>query len=262
MLLGLPGQLIHWSWASLDVLGHLDILWRIVESMGGSPALVADVISSWPFSLGLIVAGLLYLIFVGEPQAGVQRHPSLPYAAASVFLICLFTMATVALYGWFEGERRKAYAEGASGIPRNSSPANPKTESNQRPIYSDAPRSLKPDQQRLLIAEGGRLHDELSGIPIMYFDTDMEAFSYASSFKAAFALAAIQTGDVSPQPLGEPGRAGVMIEVPDKNSPSSSALKLQQMLFIADIQAPFVNSLPRFGATPAILSIGPRPLQR
>jgi hypothetical protein len=260
--LGLLGQLIHFGWLSLDVLGRLDVFWHVVESMGGSPALIASIVSSWKFSVGLIVAGLLYLIFVGEPKAGVKRHPSLPYLAASVFFICLFTMATVAIYGWYELQQRAAYAAGASGIPRNSSPANPRSESNQRSIYSDAPRSLTPDQQRVLIAEGGRLHDELSRITITYLATDMEAFSYASSLNTTFARAAIETGNVSPQPLGEPGREGIMIEVPDKNAPTPTGLRLRELLLIADIQAPFVNSLPQFGSTPAILFVGPRPLQR
>jgi hypothetical protein len=261
-LLGLLLQAVRLGWLSLDVLGRLDVLWRIVESTGGSTALVVSVISSWQFGFGLIVVGLAYTIFVGEPKAGVQRHPALPYIAASVFAICATSLAGFAIYGEYELQLRKAYAEGASGIPRNSSPANPKSESNQRPIYSNAPRNLKPDQQRVLIAEGGRLHEELSNIPITFLATDMEAFSYASELNTTFARAAIQTGNVSPQPLGEPGREGIMIEVPDKNAPSSRALKLQQLLLIADIQAPFVTSLPQFGSTPVILFVGPRPLQR
>lgn len=260
--LGLFTQIIHWGWFSLDVFGRLDVLWRVVESMGGSPALIAYIVSSWQFSLGLIVAGLLYIIFVGEPKAGVQRHPSLPYLAACVFFICLFTMATVAVYGWYEVQQRRAYAAGASGIPRNSSPSNPNTANNQRPIYSDAPRSLTPDQQRLLITEGGKLHTELSGFQITFLETDMETFALASVLNTTFAHAAIQTRGVSPQPLGEPGREGIMIEVPDRNNPSDSASRLQQLLLIADIQAPFVQTIPLFKEVPVVLFVGPRPLQR
>jgi hypothetical protein len=262
-LLGLTIQAARFGWLSLDILGRLDVLWRIVESMGGSVALVVSIISSWEFGLALIVVGVTYTVFVGEPQAGVQRHPALPYVAASVFAICAALLGGFAIYGEYEAQLRKAYAEGASGIPRNSSPANPRSEGNQRPLYSDSPRSLTPDQQRLLIAEGGRLHNELSGLPITYLDTDMEAYGYASSFNSTFARAAIQTGGVSGQELGEPDREGIMIEVPDKNSPPAAALKLQELLLVADIQAPIVNTLPRFAAIrPLTLFVGPRPLQR
>jgi hypothetical protein len=262
MLLGLPGQLIHWGWVSLDVLGHLDILWRIVESMGGSPALVAAIISSWQFSLGLIVSGLLYLIFVGEPKAGVQRHPSLPYLAASVFFICLFTMATVAVYGWYEVQQRKAYAEGASGIPRNSSPANPQTPSNQRPLYPNAPRFLTADQQRILIAEGSKIHSELGTILVTFLGTDGETQQYAAAINATLARAAINVG-LDAQALGDPSNEGILIEVADKNSPPPSAIKLQQLLLIADIQTPFVNNVVfDTKSNPVVLFIGPRPILR
>ncbi len=260
--LGLFTQIIHWGWFSLDVLGRLDVLWRVVESTGGSPALIATIISSWQFSVALIVVGLGYTIFVGEPRAGVQRHPWWPYIAASVFFICFTIMASVAIYGWYEVQQRKAYAAGAAGIPRNSSPANPKTDSNQRPIYSDAPRYLTPDQQRLLIAEGGKFHTELSGFQVTFLETDMETFAFASALNTTFARAAIQTRGVSPQALGEPGREGIMIEVPDRNNPSESASRLQQLLLIADIQAPFVQTIPLFKEVPVVLFVGPRPLQR
>lgn len=259
--LGLLTQAIHWGWFSLDILGRLDVLWRVVETMGGTPAHIASIISSWQFSLALIVVGLTYTVFVGEPKAGVQRHPWWPYIAASVFFFSFAIMATVAIYGEYELQLRKAYAAGASGIPRDISPADPKSGSNQQPIYSDAPRYLTPDQQRVLIAEGGKFHTELSGFQITFLETDMETFSYASALNTTFARAAIHTRGVSPQPLGEPGREGIMIEVPDRNNPSESASKLQQLLLIADIQAPFVQTISDFKEVPVVLFIGPRRLQ-
>jgi len=39
---------------------------------------------------------------------------------------------------------------------------NPQTPGNHRPFYSAGLRGLTPDQQRILIAEGGKLHAELS----------------------------------------------------------------------------------------------------
>jgi hypothetical protein len=199
---------------------------------------------------------------VGEPQPGVQRHPSLPYVAASVFFVCLFTMGTVAVYGWFESQQRKAYAEGASGIPRNSSPSNPQTPSNQRPLYAPGNRQLTPDQQRILISEGSKIFSELGTILITFLGTDSEAAAYAGSLNSTLARAAIKVG-IGSQALGDPSNEGVLIEVADKNSPPPEAIKLQQLLFIADIQTSFVNNVvftPK--EVPVVLFIGPRPIQR
>jgi hypothetical protein len=71
-LLGLLLQAARLGWFSLDVLGRLDVLWRIVESMGGSTALVVSILTSWQFGVALTIAGLAYTVFVGEPKAGVQ----------------------------------------------------------------------------------------------------------------------------------------------------------------------------------------------
>jgi hypothetical protein len=168
-------------------------------------------------------------------------------------------MGSVAIYGAYEIQLRKAYSAGASGIPRDTSPANPGSDTNQRPLYSEN-RLLTPDQQRVLIVEGGKYHTELSGFPITYLETDMETFSYASALNTTFARAAIHTRGVSAQPLGEPGREGIMIEVPDRNNPSESASKLQQLLLIADIQAPLVQTISDFREVPVVLFIGPRRL--
>lgn len=260
-LLGLLGQLVHWGWLSLDIFGRLDLLWRVVESMGGTPALIASIVSSWQFSFALIAIGLIYTVFVGEPEQGVQRHTWWPYVAASIFFICLTAMGLLAIYGAYEVQLRKAYAAGAAGMSRGSSPANPKTDGNQRSLHSAA-RVLMPDQQRILISEGSELHSVLSGMTITYFETDMEAFSYASALRATFALAAIKTGNILEQELGEPNRSGVMIEVADKNNPPPSAIKLQQLLLIADIHADFVNTVPRFQNNPMVLFVGPLPIQR
>jgi hypothetical protein len=69
-ILGLIVQAAHWAGRSLEILGRLDVLWRIVETMGGNRAIVARIISSWQFGLGLIVAGVGYTVFLGEPEKG------------------------------------------------------------------------------------------------------------------------------------------------------------------------------------------------
>jgi hypothetical protein len=69
-ILGLIVQAAHWAGRSLEILGRLDVVWRIVETMGGNRAIVARIISSWQFGLGLIVAGVGYTVFLGEPEKG------------------------------------------------------------------------------------------------------------------------------------------------------------------------------------------------
>jgi hypothetical protein len=260
---GLVTQAIHWGWFSLDVFGRLDVAWRVVETMGGTAALAATVLSSWQFSLCLIVVGLSYLIFVGEPEAGVKRHPALPYLAASILFICIAAMGSIAIYGWYELQLRTAYAEGASGIPRNSSPSNPKTLGNQRPLVSDAPRNLAPDQQRILITEGGRMHEDLGTFMLAFLSTDSDTRAYANEFQGALARAAINAAFNAQPNLGDPNDEGLIIQVADKNNPPPQALKLRELLALADIQVRFGNGkFFNTQAYPVVLFVGPRPLQR
>lgn len=118
-------------------------------------------------------------------------------------------MGSIAIYGWFELKQREAYAAGAAGLPRNSSPSNPQTPSKQRPLLPPGNRQLTADQQRILITEGANVYKVLTGMLITYLDTDMEGASYASQLKFTLARAAIQAG-VSAQPLGDPKREGIM----------------------------------------------------
>ncbi|MCG2633004.1 hypothetical protein L6654_41305 [Bradyrhizobium sp. WYCCWR 13023] len=160
--------------------------------MGGSTALVISVLSSWEFSLALIIIGVAYTIFVGKPRAGVQRHPALPYLAGSGFVVCLVLLAGLAIYGEYELQLRKAYADEASGIPRDASPANPLTPTNQRPLYAETPRFLTPDQQRILIAEGARVRSKLGSVLVSFLQTDTESQQYAIALNATLGRAAIK----------------------------------------------------------------------
>jgi hypothetical protein len=99
------------GWA-LFILG---ILWEIpewkhkiyfwldaVEDMGGFPGWIAGIFV-WPyFRYLLIVGGLAYVLFVGEPKRMVQHHPWWPYVGWSIFAICLIAIITTAGYGYFE----------------------------------------------------------------------------------------------------------------------------------------------------------------
>ena len=262
MLLGLVNQLVHLGWLSLDAFGRVDIAWRLVESMGGTTGKAAAIVSSWQFSFALIVGGILYLVFVGEPEAGVQRHPALPYFAISVVAICLAAIVSIVAYGWFELKMREAYADGAAGVPRNSSPANPQTPSNQRPLYADAARSLTPNQERILITEGARVRGEIGSFLITYLDTDGESQVYARSLLTALKRAAINTG-FGAQSMDDPSDEGVVIEVDDPKAPPPAAVQFQRLLFLADIQTRFVqDKVFAAGTQPFVVFVGPRPIQR
>jgi hypothetical protein len=255
---GLALALLGLGWRLLDYLGRTDIFIRIVESTGGRPAMIASALSSIWFSVGLVLVGIAYVVFVGEPEKGAQRHPWWPYVGWSVFAVCLTAIILVPTYGAIELYIRTQIAKGVSGVPRSSSPASPNSGADH-PLYS-GPRQLTLDQQRILISEGAKLHAELIGLPITFLETDMEAFSYASALKATFERAAIRTTNVSPQELGEADRYGIMIEVANANAPPPNAVKLQQLLLTADISTKFVSTIDQFRNVPMVLFIGPRPI--
>jgi len=259
-LLGVALGALHWGWIALDYAGRLLLLWQVAESLGGTPAMVARVLSSWEFALALIVIGLAYTIFVGEPKSGVVRHPSLPYLALALLIVCIASIAGLSIYGAIEVALRQAYAAGVSGLPRGTSPSNPNTPTNQQPLYA-GPRTLTADQQRILIKEGATVQPDLNGaITIAWLDTDNESYQLAALLRTTLARAAIQTG-ITSQALGEPGREGIMIEITDPHHPSQQALELQRLLLVADISAPFVPTGKLFNTNSPILFVGPRPLQ-
>jgi hypothetical protein len=255
-LLGLVGQATYWGWRLLEPLSRLDTLWRVVETMGGSAAMIASVISSWQFSVALIALGLGYTVFIGEPTRGVQRHTWWPYVAACVFFICVATMASVAIYGAYELELRKAHAAGAAGIARDTSPSNPQTPGNQRPLVGQA-RGLTSDQQRLIYVEAAKLKDELASLLVTYTPTDNESLNYANQLQRILIRSGIQAQLTDQFPRG-PEEEGVMIAVQSPESPPAVAYNLRTVLEIADIHTTFIKVPPRYGQTPIILFVGPQ----
>jgi hypothetical protein len=98
--LGLVQTSIHWGWFTLlDNIGRLDMLWRAAESAGGTPAMLTTAIL-WPWTgIILIVFGVLYVVFVGEPPSGVQRHPWWPYVGWAIVAFVFVSMVGTAIYG-------------------------------------------------------------------------------------------------------------------------------------------------------------------
>jgi hypothetical protein len=73
-----------------------------MRELGGEPALVADVLSSPWAGLAMIAGGMAYVVFVGEPKQGVQRHPGWPVLGWSVFGVCLTALLVGFGYGMLE----------------------------------------------------------------------------------------------------------------------------------------------------------------
>jgi hypothetical protein len=96
------------GWASI-VLGFVTRIaeheerirhaYHIMHELGGEPEMIAAVVESPWFSATLVIGGVGYLVFVGEPKKGVQRQPWWPIIGWSVFGICLLGTVSVIAYG-------------------------------------------------------------------------------------------------------------------------------------------------------------------
>jgi hypothetical protein len=73
-----------------------------VKSLGGVPSLIASVIASNYFApiAGIIAAA--YIVLVGEPKKGVQRHYWWPYVGWSVFGILFTAIVVTGIVGYVE----------------------------------------------------------------------------------------------------------------------------------------------------------------
>jgi hypothetical protein len=78
---------------------HIRHAYHFMHEMGGEPEMIATLVESPWFSFGLVAAGVTYLIFVGEPKEGVQRHPWWPIVGWSIFSLCLLGIVSVIGYG-------------------------------------------------------------------------------------------------------------------------------------------------------------------
>ena len=258
-LLGLLVQAVHWGWTSLDVLGRLDVLWPIVETMGGSPAMIASVISSWQFSLALIVAGIGYTVFVGEPEAGTQRHAWWPYVAASVFIICVAAMASVAMYGALELYIRRQIAEGVAGLPRGPEANNPSRQ--QTPFTAGNWGSITPDQMRILIQELPKLPLKRPRVEFASVPNDNAGWQYWHQFNDVFQRSGINAPRSDQLPRG-PQEEGLMLEVKDKTNIPESAQKLLEAFAIANIDIRVIEAPSGLlDETEFVVFIGPAPIR-
>jgi hypothetical protein len=68
------------------------------QSLGDTTALMTTVIL-WPWTgIIMIASGVLYVILVGEPTSGAQRHHWWPYVGWAIVAFIFVSMALLALY--------------------------------------------------------------------------------------------------------------------------------------------------------------------
>jgi hypothetical protein len=94
---------------------RLDFWLDTAESVNPYLGIVAAVLSSGYFRWGLFGAAVGYLILVGEPRRGVQRHHWWPYLAWTVLAICVTAVIITAGVGYFELRVRKAISQAPLG---------------------------------------------------------------------------------------------------------------------------------------------------
>ncbi len=85
-----------------DWKSRIDFWLDVAERTGGYVAVAAGIFLSPYFTPGLLLGGLLWIVFAGEAPRGVQRHHWLRYVGWSVFLICFTALVLTAGYGAIE----------------------------------------------------------------------------------------------------------------------------------------------------------------
>jgi hypothetical protein len=234
---------------------------KVAQSSNGWLTPLADILL-WPyFSPTLGIISFVYLIVVSRfGETGTARSTVVTSLAWISVAAIFIAFILVTGYGAGEFYIRTQIAKGIAGVPRDSSPASSEQNGTDRALYSDGPRSLTQNQQRLLIGMGEKLRDQIPKLfLITYMATDMEAFSYASQLRTTFEHAAIQTAGPQEQPLPKAGVSGLIILADDVKSPA--AIALQQALETLDIHPQLAADLSRPGNYPLVLFVGPRPVR-
>jgi hypothetical protein len=133
-------------WEIGDWGGRLDFFVRVAESMGATPAMIATAITSPWTGIVLIVTGITYVVFVGEPEKGVQRHPWWPYVGWTIFAVSLISLVYIVGRGALEICVRQEAEKIALGIPRGTPDEN-RPNRQQLPLTVPG-NDLQPEQQK------------------------------------------------------------------------------------------------------------------
>ena len=104
-----------------DFKGRIEFWTATTKAMGGHLAMVAVIVASPYFAAGLIVAGISYLLFVGQPKQALQ-HPIWALLGLIVSIVSIAALVAVAGYGAFEIELRRLANDRAIEIVKGNNP--------------------------------------------------------------------------------------------------------------------------------------------
>jgi hypothetical protein len=228
--------------------------------MGGYLGTVAAVLASPYFAPGLAGVAVLYLLFVGEPKKGVQRHVFWPYAAWIVLALCVSALAITAGWGAIEIYVRQEGNKIALGIPRGA-PGEPGPQS-QVPLYDSDFWGLTSDQLKILLTELPKLKPYVKIVWLSSASTDNQAGAFLSPLMQIIDRSGLSFGTITQSPR-DPSEEGLMLAVSDINNPSIGAQKVREAFEVANIHLRLI-SLPDSLKLPDrdfVIFIGPRPIK-
>jgi hypothetical protein len=231
------------------------------KSTGGWAADVAPVLTNPYFPPALGVFGLLYLLIVGYPGAGLVRHRIVPIVGWLCLTVCFATVFVTAGSGYFELRVREEASKVALGIPRGT-PNENNSVRPQKPLAYDN-RTLQPDQIRILLEELPRLRPIQSTITFSLDQSDNEPLSLYRQYHEIFTRSGLFHQMLYQLPRG-PEDVGTMIEVRDIRNVPAEAQKLREAFDVASIYMPIVQMPDDFAKAYPVLAyaiyIGPAPI--
>jgi len=227
--------------------------------MGGYLGTMAAVLASPYFAPGLAGVAVLYLLFVGEPKKGVQRHVFWPYAAWIVLALCVSVLAITAGWGAIEIYVRQEGNKIALGIPRGA-PGEPAPRS-QVPLYDNDFWGLTTDQLKILLIELPKLKPYVKTIWPSSASTDNQAQAFIGPLQQILDRGGFSFGTITESPR-DPSEEGLMLAVPDPNSLSFGAQKVREAFEVANILLrPIAIPESLKQDRDFIIFIGPRPIK-
>jgi hypothetical protein len=212
----------------------------VAHSAGGYVSILAAIITSPYFSPGLAVAGLGWLLLVGEPTRGIQRQRWLPLAGWTIVAVCLTATAITLGQGYFEVRVREVAV-----------------------ALTSSERHLSPSQATRLSAALKPHASEFGSVVITVLAADSpEPSGYAAEIMSALVSAGVSVqsttpGLFAPIPMRAIGTGvkGVFIQVKDVNNPPKLATILEEGLRQADIQVSYWRNL-NFGDNNFAITVG------